>query len=190
MRSGILCPYTYFRAFFFFSLVYLLSLPAMAQHTHNTLNTENVTAFIEETTKLTGGNLGDRNMDQAIDYLDRHLHEDSRFRSEMVYVIPGHPDQESALSLDKDEFMDSLKDGAEALDSFESDIEIVDIKLSSDKRKATVFTITTESGVMSVGGEQVPVDGYSDCRQILMLNSNDVLQMFNAKCETEIRFRQ
>jgi len=73
--------------------------------------------------------------------------------------------------------------------SNENTVEVTSIDISKDQRKATVLTHGTEQGMMEVQpGQSVPIIGTSNCTQILMLSKNDILQMFNAKCETSIEF--
>lgn len=112
----------------------------------------------------------------------------------MKYNIPGMPPQEAALSLDKEEFMKSVVQGAEAVDGYETLVEITDIKISSDGEKAFVKTQNTEYATMPVATEtgsveNVPMEGVSECTQILLLKKG-VIMMYNANCVTNIEFME
>ena len=114
------------------------------------------------------------------------------FKSAIKYNVPGFPSQENSMSLDKDQFIDSVLSGQQALQDYESSIDIQSIKISRDKTKATVQTRSTENGVMPIpsesgSAEMIPVRGDSSCDQILMLEKK-IIQMYSANCTTEITF--
>ncbi len=180
---------------FVFSIVFfsgVFVMPAYAQK-YKTLDEQAVTRFIEKTTKIITGSADSVSPDQAIRYLERHLHDDARFKSVMTYQIPGFPTQESAMRVDKREFIESIDEGAQALTKYQTEVQIKDVQISSDKRKATVQTVNREIGAMAISNgfgepEEVPITGTSQCSQILMLNKKGDIQMYNANCETLIEF--
>ena len=156
------------------------------------LSEANVKKFIEHTTDITTGNSQKVSQDKIEEYLDTHLEDGARFSSVMQYNIPGMPQQKAKLSLDKDGFMDSVKKGAEKIEGYETLVEIKEMKIASNKEKAFVKTVSTEYASMPVPTdtgdvEDVPIEGVSECTQILSLNSG-VIQMFSAKCVTDINF--
>ncbi|MCE7887299.1 MAG: hypothetical protein DYH13_07340 [Alphaproteobacteria bacterium PRO2] len=157
------------------------------------LTDENIRSFIEQTTTITSGKETDMDDEQIGNYLDVHLHPDARFKSTMRYAIPGFDVQEKTMSVDKTDFIESIHQSGNTMDNYESQIEISDIKISKDGRKATLKTRTLESGMMPVADhiekEEVPVEGMSTCTQILMLSKEDVIQMYNATCVTDIQFK-
>ncbi len=156
------------------------------------LNEDNVRVFIEKTTDVTSGKTR-MSADEVSVYLDRHLDKKGFFRSEMTYRIPGFPSQENALSLDKEQFIESVLDGKKSLSDYETDVTIKDIKISSDGKRAVVETKSREKGDMPLPGEdgktqKVPVEGVSSCSQTLKLNEK-MIQMYSADCKTEIMFK-
>ena len=156
------------------------------------LTEENVKAFIENTTDVTTSNSNDLSPDKVAEYLDKHVEDKARFKSVMKYHIPGMPPQEAELKLDKEGFMTSVNDGAEQIEGYETLIEIKQIKLASNGKKAFVKTSNTEYATMPVPTEtgdtqEVPIEGVSECTQILSLNSG-VIQMYSANCVTDIHF--
>lgn len=166
--------------------------PARATEKIDTLTEENVRAFIEKTTELTAGKNSEMTADEIADYLDAHIEKRARFKSTMKYNIPGYPQQETALNLEKRDFMDNVKKGTESVTDYESAIEIDSIQISSKGDKATVTTTSTESGMMplSVDGtttDIVPIEGSSNCTQILTLEDG-VIQMYGANCVTVVNF--
>ena len=128
-------------------------------------------------------------------YLEAHIHEDAHFRSTMAYSVPGYPTQENSLSLKKKDFIASLQDGQREINSYETEVSIDEIKIASDGKNATVLTTAKEEGYMpladgSGGFKEVPIVGQSKCAQILRLSKSRVIQMYNARCKTEIRFEE
>lgn len=159
-----------------------------------TLTKQNVKEFIEDTTDITTTNTQALSPEKIQQYLETHLDKKARFKSVMKYNIPGMPPQEAALSLDKEEFMKSVVQGAEAVDGYETLVEITDIKISSDGEKAFVKTQNTEYATMPVATEtgsveNVPMEGVSECTQILLLKKG-VIMMYNANCVTNIEFME
>ncbi len=157
------------------------------------LNEKNIEQFIEKTSEIAAGKSLE-NIEKVQAFLNRHLHEDARFKSIMQFDIPGFPTQETSLTLNKSDFINNIGQGAHTMSDYENTVRIRSIKISSDKRKATVQTIGEESGMMDmVAGtddiQQVPVEGTSSCQQIITLSQKGYIQMYQANCETRIRFK-
>lgn len=93
------------------------------------------------------------------------------------------------MALDKEDFIESIQAGGQALSNYENNVQILEIKISSDKRKATVQTQGHETGTMNADGQELPVQGNSNCHQIVMLSEKGIIQMYNANCETTISFQ-
>lgn len=166
--------------------------PAHAQAVRK-LTKDNIHEFIEKTSAITSGKEQEMTDEEIAIYLDEHLHPDSRFKSIMRYAVPGFEVQEKTMSVSKKEFIEGIQQAGGAMEGYQSQIEISDINISRDGRKATLKTRTLESGEMPVRDEieqeEVPVEGISTCTQILMLSKNDIIQMYNASCVTEIVFQ-
>ena len=157
------------------------------------LSKKNVTVFIQQPTAILSGHSTGMDESDIKSYLDKHLHSDSRFKSTMRYAVPGFPSQQSAMVLNKTQFMDSIAVGKTELEEYEASVEILDIKISKNKRSATVKTRGEDAAVMAVknndgSSENVDLRGQSTCTQILMLSKRGVIQMYNAACETVINF--
>lgn len=170
----------------------LNSAVVLAEDTIKTLTEENIQTFIENTTDVTTGNSQGLSVEEMKAYLDKHLEDKARFKSIMRYNIPNMPPQEATLSLDKNGYMDSVTKGAESVEGYETLIEIDEIKVASNGKKAFVKTSNTEYATMPIptetgDAEEVPIEGISMCTQILSLNRG-VIQMFSANCVTEINF--
>lgn len=166
--------------------------PVLADDAIQKLTERNIKAFIEETTDVTAGNRRALSSEEIAEYLEKHLDKKAHFKSVMKYHIPGMPVQEVSLSLDKQEFMKSVGQGAEAVEGYETLVEILNIKISSDGEKAFVKTRNTEYATMPVpsengGTQDVPMEGVSECTQILLLKTG-VIVMYNANCVTDIQF--
>lgn len=157
------------------------------------LTVDNVTTFIEDTSILTSNQNIDRDDAKISAYLDRHIDDKARFRTSITYVMPNLPGQEKVLSLKKEDYIEHVKQGADSVEHYHSEIEIGDINISKNKRAASVNTITTESGIMQVPGEngetqEVPIDGRSECFQVLKLAKKGHIQMYSANCTTIMQF--
>ena len=179
---------TYFLPFMALALCVSIA-PARAEEK---LTEENIRAFVEKTTMITSGKESGMSGEEIGAYLDAHLHPSARFKSTMRYAIPGFDVQVKVMTVDKDDFIESIHQTGSAMDNYESQIIISDIKISKDGRKATLKTQTHESGKMPIsdetGQEEVPVEGMSSCTQILMLSKEEIIQMYNATCVTDIQF--
>lgn len=169
------------------------SSPSHAQEQYTALTEENITDFIQRTTGMTSNMSTELSAHVIISYLDEHLHRHARFKTTMKYNIPGMPEQSTVMSLDKKEFMESVESGAETVSEYRTEVAIENIQISRDKTKATVETSSYESGTMPVeienSTEHIPIEGQSNCTQILTLDSKKgIIQMYNANCTTVIRF--
>ncbi len=176
--------------FAFSSLSLLTASPASADKISK-LDDCLVEEFITRTTEITSRQSG-LSPEKIREYLEKHLHKKGFFKSEIQYNIPGFPSQINTLSLDKPQFIDSILSVQDALEDYEVDIKVNKISISRDKEKATLSTTGTERGLMPIpsensGIEGIPVEGVSNCSQILMIEE-DTIQMYSAKCSTEITF--
>ncbi len=164
---------------------------AQANKKYKQLNEEIVSDFIIQTTEITKS---DRNIQVIKNYLKRHLDDDARFKSSMTYNIPGFPPKQSALALDKDDYISSIEESKDSLGDYSSAVQIDEIKISTDKRTATVFTTGAEEGVIEVPNgsttERIPINGFSKCMQIVRLSKKDIPQLYSANCETVMNFSQ
>ena len=157
------------------------------------LTTDNVSAFIEDTSILTSNQNIDRDDAKIAAYLDRHINKQARFRTSITYILPGLPDQEKVLALKKEDYIEHVKKGADSVEHYHSEIDIGDIKISKNKKTASVTTVTTESGIMQVPGdngemEEVSLDGTSECFQVLRLGKKGYIEMYSANCTTVMQF--
>ncbi len=183
IRAGLFCA----------ALIALLTPTLAVAGKLNKLSESDIKSFIVETTKITSGQAIYRSNDEIRNYLDRHLHKKGFFKSKIRYIVPGFPSQENTLSLDKEQFIESILSGQQALENYYSEVDVKKVRISKDKTKATVVTKSKESGVMPVPGEggkaeKIPVEGKSTCDQILKLEDG-VIQMYSATCETDINFQ-
>ncbi len=166
---------------------------AHAQESYKKLTQDNIRQFIIKTTEITSGMDYNLSTDDIIAYLELHIHKKAHFKTIMKYKIPGQPDQETALKLKKKTFIESVKQGSEALTDYESKIEVKKINISRDGKKATVQTQSHESGYMPISAdgidtELIPVEGFSNCNQIIMLSKKGIIQMYSANCTTTMSF--
>ncbi|MGB0719514.1 MAG: hypothetical protein ACPGRX_03520 [Bdellovibrionales bacterium] len=155
------------------------------------MNNGNVTDFIEHTSNLANGFADSSLSDEDIvTYFEDHLDNDARFRSTIIYKVPGYDDQEKSLVLDKYDFIESIQSGADTINRYENVITVEDIEIGDNKKSAFVKTSGYEFGEMPVPTESgtiemVPVEGTSECAQTLKLNGG-VIQMYSAICQTTI----
>ncbi|MCB9964196.1 MAG: hypothetical protein H6857_04585 [Rhodospirillales bacterium] len=177
-----------------FCAAILLILPFQGQAGDkvNSLTESNIRAFIEEMTDLATGAKSGKNVDDTSFFFMTHLHPNAFFKSAVKYKIPGYPDQENVLRFDRAQYIESLTDSGSAVSNFAASVQILSIKISKDKKKATVKTVSEESGDVHVpqsgGTSDVPMQGRSVCDQILMLSSEKIIQLYGATCKTDMSF--
>ena len=167
--------------------------PANAQQKHKRLNKDIITEFIHKTSDMTSGANLEMSSEDIVEFLEIHLDKKARFKSTMKYNIPGYPAQETSMSLDKEDFIKSIQDGAQSMEDYENEIRIKMIKIAKNGKKATVQTEGFETGIMPVSTDgvttqNVPIEGRSSCNQIISLGKKGVIQMYSAQCTTEITF--
>lgn len=172
-------------------LCFTLTSPAHAAK-HNKLTDSNVRNFVEDATALTTGD-NDLSVDQTVRFLKKHLHKKARFKSVISYILPGFPPQDTALSFDKDDYIENIKNSVGAVEGHESVVEIKSIHITSNGKQAIVITDSKETGVMQVPlpdktTEAVPIEGFTHCNQIIRLSRRGVIQMYNAVCDTKVEF--
>ena len=164
---------------------------AQSSHNVNKLTNSNIEAFVLDITQK-ANEVDSLDHGDLSRFFEKHLHPKAFFKSSMSYLIPGYPTQESNISFDKSKYIESLLGSSSNVSDFEADVVIKNIKISKDKKKATLETITTENAVMQVPQngsiEYVPMYGNSKCRQILMLSDQNNIQIYSANCETQMSF--
>lgn len=177
----------------FFLCIFALSI-ALPNSAHAQLTEDSIKEFIKTTTDISSGHTEDMDEGDIEAYLEKHLHKKARFKSSIKYNIPGFPTQQTSMSLKKHEYIDGINKGSEALSDYQNEITIEKIKISKDKKRATVQTSGVEEGTMPValssgqGKEFVPITGTSNCNQIIKLE-DDVIQMYSAICNTVVNFQ-
>lgn len=158
------------------------------------LSEDNVTAFIEDTTAITSVKNVSRDDSKVNAYLKQHIDSKARFKTSITYILPGLPPQQKDLSLNKADYIDQVKQGAGSVEHYNSEIEITGIDISKDKKRASVNTVSTETGIMQVPQEDgtiedVPIEGTSECFQVLKIGKKGYIQMFSANCKTRMEFQ-
>ncbi|MCF8495498.1 MAG: hypothetical protein K9G62_02390 [Alphaproteobacteria bacterium] len=127
-------------------------------------------------------------------YLERHIDDDVRFKSTIVYRVGDMPSEQTSIVLKKAEYMENIKKGAQTLQDYDSQVTVRDVKISSDGRRATVLTESRETGTMPIAPDDhtppqyVPVQGTSTCNQVLTLDGEGIIRIYSAVCSTDIRF--
>jgi hypothetical protein len=159
----------------------------------NRLSEAKVTAFIEDTAILTSQQNLERNDADIISYLNKHIDKKARFKTNITYMMPGLPAQTKTLSLKKRDYIDQVLKGAQDVEHYNSEVQVDKVSIASNKKTASVNTTTIESGIMQIRGpdgvsQEVPIEGVSECFQILKLGKNGYIQMYSANCTTKMRF--
>ena len=159
------------------------------------LTESNITEFIETTSSLTSGYGIEIEESDLQQYLETHLDEEARFKSTVQFNIPGFPPQKKSLSLDKKDFMTQVAEGTKSIEHYENKVKVEKVRISKDGTKATVETSGFEEGFMPVSldgatTQDVPIEGVSECLQIIKLSDKGVIQMYSANCTTNIQFKE
>lgn len=174
---------------------YCLIQNAYASRIHKKLSKSKVADFIEETSALTSGEGLNEKPGKIREYFEKHLNDKARFKTILRLNVPGFDPQETGMQIDKRGFIEGVEEGGTSLDGYKTEVKINNIDISRDGRKAIVQTSALETGTMPVENDEgdieiIPVEGNSECRQILVLSTEGYIQMFDAKCETDIHFIQ
>lgn len=180
------------KTFIFYSAflcILLTSVSSYADHSAKKLNAENIEKFVmdmsEKAKKAKGG-------EDHSGFFNTHLHPAAFFLSEVKYNIPGFPSQQNELSMSKQQYIESASNKQSIVSDFEADVSVSNIKISRNKRNATLVVTTNENAYITVpngrGSETVPVSGSSSCKQIIRINDDDILQVYSAKCTTDMSF--
>lgn len=168
-----------------------VSTNAQSFHNVDKLTNNNIREFVLDLTQK-ANEISSLDQSYLMDFYDKHLHPKAFFKSSMNYLIPGYPTQENSVSFNKEKYIESLFQSSASVDDFEAEVTIQNIKISKDKRKATLETMTSENAIMKVpqdgGIEYVPMVGYSKCEQILMLSDHNYIQIYSANCSTQMEF--
>lgn len=176
---------------FFSALVGFFSVNARAQAIEN-LSEENIRAFIEKTSLITAGKETEMSADEIDTYLSAHIHPQAKFKSTMRFSIPGFEPQETKLALNKDGFIKNVHKTSTSVSDIESQLEVSNIRIMGNGRRATLQTRSLESGTIPVSDQievqDVPMAGISTCAQTLIL-TEDVIQMYSADCKTDLEFQ-
>lgn len=159
----------------------------------NTLNENNIRDFLEEVREISTGQRPDMLDDDVANYFDNHMADSGKFESTMRYDIPGYPTQEITMKLDKKKYINSVVNGRHMMEDYNTSVEIRTLDITRGGKQAKLVTVTKEKGRMPVpqkdGQEEiVPVTGESKCEQILIVSTNNFIQMKSADCATVIKF--
>ncbi len=174
----------------------LLALPAHADKDGRTrsLSKSNVQDFLETMREIgTGENIDMEDADVR-EYLDKHIADKAHYESAITYEIPGMPRQETQASLTKEQYIETLLNDLPNMQSYEAEVSINDIKITSSGRIADLKTVITESGTLPWGENEdgsprlIPVKGTSQCDQKVVISLSNYIQMAKAVCTTLIRF--
>lgn len=176
-----------------FLCLLLCHAPSHAEHNVEELTEANIRHFVEDiTNKANDMRASSMAAEDMSEFFAAHLHPNAFFKSSVSYDIPGFPQQENKLTYDKEQYINSLVHTKDMVKDFQADVSIQNIKISSDKTKATLKTVTNETATMIVPQsgmtEYVPMNGYSSCDQILMLSAASIIQIYSANCKTEMSF--
>jgi len=178
-------------------LILATSTIAHAQNkkeSYKKLTDENVREFIQYTTDITTDKNVTLSQSETSQYLDFHIAPKARFKTSITYVVPGMPEQEKSLLLNKEDYINQVAQGAQSVEHYYTETEIESIDISKDKESAGVTTVSNESGVMLMpnpegGSTDVPIEGTSKCFQVLRLSKKGYSQMYSANCKTRMEFR-
>ncbi|MFK7839818.1 MAG: hypothetical protein AB8B83_05750 [Bdellovibrionales bacterium] len=189
--------YRHISSVFICALFILSACHSYAQsgkHRSKSFTKDNVTAFIEDTTALTAKDSSNKNLKFIRKYLDRHIDSKARFKTNIVFIVPGMEETTRSLVLGKQDYIQQVEEGADAVEDYFTDISIQDIDISEDEKTASVKTISSETGLMQVPNpdgsvDSVPIFGQSDCFQVLKIGRKGYIQMLSASCETRMEFQ-
>jgi len=188
-------------SFKYLTLLAIFSIPALVPFSAHAasgnvkkLDKKNITEFIMDTKAMTKTASGTLSEGKITSYLNKHLSDDATFVTKIIFNIPNMPQQEMVLNLEKKDFIDTAKEGAQNIKGYDNITTITDIDISFWGKSAIVKTENIETGFMPVptdpnNREDVAMESRSSCAQTLGVDKG-VIQVITAVCQTEITFQE
>lgn len=185
------------KIFFMTAILMILSTPPQAaasvEDFVTRLTQENIRSFLEEAKAVSTARSLERTPEDISAWLNRHLAPKGSFRSMTKFALPGFPVREVEMKLDKQQFIESVLGGQSLFENYQTSVEIKEMKIASSGRSVTLKTRSTEKGELpwtdgAGKSELIPVEGFSDCTQKIVISPANYIQMADADCRTEISF--
>lgn len=160
------------------------------------LNESNIDHFLKEVRDISTGQRPDLSDEDVADYLNNHVADKSLFSSTIHYEIPGFPNQDSTMELNKEDYIGSIIQGRFLLEDYHATIEVRNLKIGHGGKNASFTSVTKERGKMpwikdpdhKNDIEMIPIQGESTCEQKLAVSFNHFIQMVRAECTSSISF--
>ncbi|MBI4030903.1 MAG: hypothetical protein HY370_04450 [Proteobacteria bacterium] len=183
----------FFIAVFMLTFSNLSYADANAEDFVTRLTQDNVRSFLEEAKAISTARSPERTPEDISAWLNRHLAPKGNFRSMTKFALPGLPVKEVEMKLDKQSFIESVLGGQNLFENYQTSVEIKEMKIASSGRAVTLKTRSTEKGDLpwtdgEGKSELIPVEGFSDCAQKIVISPANYIQMADADCRTEISF--
>lgn len=157
------------------------------------LTERNIETFITTIQDISTGKNEEMTPDDIQEFLDHHIADKAHYQSSMTFEIPGMPAEKSDVTMSKEQYINALLEGLPTMQSYDTDIEINTLDITSSGRVADLTTTTTENGQLPWGENEdgeprlVPVKGVSECEQKIVISLSNQMQMAKAICTTVIR---
>jgi hypothetical protein len=172
--------------------------PAMADTIivhHNTatrLSESNVRNFREDVEAIATGKQS-MSPDEMTAYFQDHVNDNAVFSNSLHVELPGQPAKDSAQTLNKTQYIQSVVGSVGTTKDYVGTIDIKSIDIASDGKTATLKTTTKEHGKLtppSTDGQTpplIPVASEITCNETLSLSSTGNIQMQNAVCQSSMK---
>jgi len=175
-----------------FLCLFFVHSAVSGEHRVSQLTDSNIRDFVYDMTDMANNAHSSSGSEGQGDFFAMHLHPNAFFKSSIIYAIPGFPQQENEITLNKEQYIENLVNSGQMMRDFSAEVSIQNIRISKDKTRATIETTTNEHATMLIPAagmtEYVPMNGTSKCSEILMLSDNDVIQIYSANCTTKMSF--
>ena len=159
------------------------------------LSDSNVTHFIEKMADVASGQGEEMDSYDITSYLMDHIADNSHFNSTINYNISHNDDenQEEVMDMSKLEFISHVLSNLKSMERHETQTSVEFVEIAADKKTASAVITTYERGMMPTVTEfgedtLVPVRGTSFCEQKFALSDENILQITEASCATDLDF--
>lgn len=157
---------------------------SMVAPAHAQMSDGKIRAFIDETTLISNPDNG-KSESAVRRYLEQHLADDGVYKGTVTYNIPGYPAQSKQMEVNKNDYIQNVLSGREAIEDYQSSVDVHTANIDRSGKKATVSITTDETGRMMMEDAMVGFEGASTCVQELAMEGNTIV-IATATCDSTV----
>jgi hypothetical protein len=158
------------------------------------LTPENVEQFVHEMAEVMDGTDPDHKDGFNItEYLMTHVAQDGTFKNNTTYAYEDYDPQEEEMVMDKMNYIANIIKSTGKIVAHEKSVRVEHVEISETGKEATVLISSYEQGRMPLPYYEgtdttIPMSGTSFCEHKLNLTEENIIQLTEAECSTDINF--